>query len=102
MKELGVGGIRIDRSEKTIAAHLDATDGRAQYAKDPRDTATPDDMAALLVAFWNRRDGLSKASHDLLMQWMIEHAHRRAADQGRRSLRLRRRAQDRHDAGRRQ
>jgi beta-lactamase class A len=72
MKELGVAGIRIDRPEKTIAAHLNAPGGRAQYAKDPRDTATPDEMAALLVKFWNRRDGLSKASHDLLMQWMIE------------------------------
>ena len=72
MAELGVAGIRIDRPEKTIAAHLDAPGGRAQYAKDPRDTATPDEMAALLVKFWNRRDGLSKASHDLLMQWMIE------------------------------
>ena len=29
-------------------------------------------LVALLVAFWNGRDGLSKASHDLLMQWMIE------------------------------
>jgi beta-lactamase class A len=72
MAELGVGGIRIDRPEKTIAGHLDEPGGRARYATDVRDTATPDDMAVLLVAFWNRRDGLSKASHDLLMQWMIE------------------------------
>jgi len=72
MAELGVPGIRIDRPEKTIAKHLQAPGGRAKYAADVRDTATPDDMAALLVAFWNRRDGLSKASHDLLMRWMIE------------------------------
>jgi beta-lactamase class A len=72
MAELGVAGIRIDRPEKTIAGHLDEPGGRARYATDVRDTATPDDMAALLLAFWNRRDGLSKASHDLLMQWMIE------------------------------
>ncbi len=71
MKELGVPGIRIDRPEKTIAQHLREPGGRAAYASDVRDTATPDDMAALLVAFWNRRDGLSKASHDLLMHWMI-------------------------------
>jgi beta-lactamase class A len=25
----------------------------------------------LLVTFWNRRDGLSKTSHDLLMHWMV-------------------------------
>jgi beta-lactamase class A len=72
MTELGVPGIRIDRTEKTIAKHLNQPGGRAKYATDVRDTATPDDMAALLVAFWNGRDGLSKASHDLLMQWMIE------------------------------
>jgi beta-lactamase class A len=72
MQELGVGGIRIDRPEKTIAAHLKEPGGRKRYVSDVRDTATPNDMAALLVAFWNRRDGLSKASHDLLMKWMIE------------------------------
>ena len=72
MAELGVGGIRIDRPEKTIAGHLDEPQGRTRYASDPRDTAAPDDMAALLVAFWNRKDGLSKVSHDLLMQWMID------------------------------
>lgn len=72
MAELGVPGIRIDRTEKTIAMHLNEPGGRAAYAKDVRDTATPDDMAALLVTFWNRRDGLSKANHDLLMKWMIE------------------------------
>ena len=72
MAELGVPGIRIDRTEKTIAQHLNEPGGRAAYAKDVRDTATPDDMAALLVKFWNRQDGLSKSSHDLLMQWMID------------------------------
>jgi len=72
MAELGVPGIRIDRPEKTIAGHLNEPDGRTKYAADPRDTASPDDLAALLVTFWNRRDGLSKASHDLLMQWMID------------------------------
>jgi beta-lactamase class A len=72
MKALGVGGIRIDRDEKTIAAHLAEPGGRTKYVTDVRDTATPDDMAALLVAFWNRRDGLSNASHDLLMKWMID------------------------------
>ena len=72
MKELGVPGIRIDREERTIAKHLREPNGRAAYVKDVRDTSTPDDMAALLVAFWNRRDGLSKASHDLLMKWMVD------------------------------
>jgi hypothetical protein len=51
--------------------------------------------------FWNRRDGLSKASHDLLMQWMID-TRRAPADQVRRSGRLGGSAQDRHDARHRQ
>jgi beta-lactamase class A len=72
MAELGVGGIRIDRPEKTIAAHLGEPGGRTRYVKDVRDTATPDDMAALLVTFWKRRDGLSQQNHDLLMRWMVE------------------------------
>jgi len=72
MKELGAPGVRVDRSEATIAKHLEMPNGRADYAKDIRDTATPDDMAALLLAFAQRRDGLSKESHELLMQWMIE------------------------------
>lgn len=72
MAELGVPNIRIDRSEKTIAQHLGEPGGRARYATDVRDTATPDAMVALLVRFWNRGDGLSKANHDLLVQWMID------------------------------
>jgi beta-lactamase class A len=72
MRDLGVGGIRIDRPEKTISDHLHEPNGVKNYATDPRDTATPDDMAALLIRFWQRRDGLSKENHDLLMQWMIE------------------------------
>jgi beta-lactamase class A len=71
MAELGVPGIRIDRTEKTIAKHLNEPGGRERYTNDPRDSATPDDMAALLATFFRRRDGLSKTSHDLLMQWMI-------------------------------
>ena len=72
MAELGVPGIRIDRTEKTIAKHLKEPGGRTAYATDMRDTATPDEMAALLVKFWNRQAGLSKSSHDLLMKWMID------------------------------
>lgn len=70
MAELGVGGVRIDRSEKQIAKDLREPGGVERYAIDARDTTTPDDMANLLVAFWNRRDGLSKESHDLLVHWM--------------------------------
>ena len=37
---------------------------------DARDTASPRAMAELLAAFWQRKDGLSKESHDLLVHWM--------------------------------
>ncbi len=62
-------GIRIDRPEIEIAADI-KRDGAARYATDARDTASPDAMADLLVAFGNRREGLSKVSHDLLVHWM--------------------------------
>lgn len=70
MAELGYGGIRIDRTEREMAKDLRAPDGVARYARDVRDTATPDDMAALLVAVWRGRDGLSRETRDLLMHWM--------------------------------
>jgi beta-lactamase class A len=70
MAELGFGGIHINRSEKQMAKDLREEGGIERYARDVRDTATPDDMAMLLVAFWKRRDGLSKESHDLLVHWM--------------------------------
>jgi beta-lactamase class A len=72
MKELGAPRIRIDRSERTISDHINLPGGRRKFFTDPRDTATPDDMARLLVAFWNRKDGLSQAHHDLLMKWLID------------------------------
>ena len=72
MAQLGVGGIRIDRSETQIAADLRKPNGVANYAIDVRDTATPADMAALLFALWRGRDGLTAASHDLLFKLMSE------------------------------
>ena len=70
MAELGASGIRVDRSEREMTADLRAKDGVATYARDARDTSTPDAMADLLVALWKRRDGLSPESHDLLVHWM--------------------------------
>jgi beta-lactamase class A len=72
MAALGFGDIRVDRSEAQIAADLHKPDGPAHYAIDVRDTATPEDMAALLFAFWRGRDGLSAASHELLVKRMTE------------------------------
>ncbi|HEX2061613.1 MAG TPA: class A beta-lactamase [Thermoanaerobaculia bacterium] len=72
MAELGFGGIRIDRSEAEMTRDLRAPGGVERYAIDARDTATPDDMAALLVAFWKGRAGLTRESHDLLVRWMTD------------------------------
>jgi beta-lactamase class A len=69
LQALGVSGIRVDRTEKAISVDI-KRDGKAHYAADVRDTATPDAMADLLVKFWQRKDGLSRASHDLLVHWM--------------------------------
>jgi beta-lactamase class A len=70
LAELGASGIRVDRTEKQMASDLKPLGGAGRYAVDVRDTATPDGMADLLVAFWQGRDGLSKESHDLLVHWM--------------------------------
>jgi beta-lactamase class A len=72
MRELGIDGIRIDRSETEMAKDLSAPGGADRYAIDPRDTATPDAMVALLEAFWRGRDGLSPESHEHLLRLMIE------------------------------
>jgi beta-lactamase class A len=72
MAELGFSAIRVDRSEKQMAADLGKDGGPERYAVDARDTSTPDAMADLLAAFWNKRDGLTPASHDLLLRLMTE------------------------------
>ena len=72
MAELGVSAIRVDRSEREMAKDLKKDGGPERYAIDARDTSSPDAMAELLVAFWNRRDGLKPESHDLLVQLMSE------------------------------
>lgn len=72
MAELGFAGIRVDRTEAEMARDLRAAGGFERYAVDARDTTSPDAMAGLLLAFLQRKDGLSKESHDLLAQWMIE------------------------------
>ena len=49
VQALGIEGMRLDRSEKQLAA--DYKRSRAQFLKDPRDTSTPDAMVALLAKF---------------------------------------------------
>ena len=72
MRELGVDGIRVDRSEREMANDLAKEGGAARYAVDPRDTATPDAMVALLRKFQRREDGLSATSHALAMKLMLD------------------------------
>lgn len=74
LAELGFSAIRTDRSETQMAADLKPKGGPERYAIDARDTATPDAMAELLVAFWNKRDGLSAGSHALLVELMTRSA----------------------------
>ncbi|MBI1723787.1 MAG: class A beta-lactamase [Gemmatimonadetes bacterium] len=96
MRSLGLGAIRVDRSTlMLITDWLGAADsinesnwtparGRAVFStlaqarqdsaaalfdRDPRDTATPEAMAALLVRLW-RGELLSAASTDLLLDIM--------------------------------
>lgn len=70
-KELGLRGIRIDRTETAISADIKKS-GAAAYTADPRDTATPDAMADFLVRFWRGQLGLSKKSHDMAVQMMTD------------------------------
>ncbi len=96
VRELGVEGVTVDRSEARTFADLvgipetvpesdlyrvnyfrmrDALpaqhreDARERYGHDPRDTATPDGMAELL-ALIHEGQGLSEASHDRLLEIM--------------------------------
>jgi beta-lactamase class A len=70
MQDLGVSGVSIDRSEMEMSIDLGKDGGKAKYAVDPRDTSTPDGMVDLLLKLWNRKDGLSAKSHDLLFKHM--------------------------------
>jgi beta-lactamase class A len=72
MAELGFSAVRADRSETQMAADLAPAGGPERYAIDARDTTTPDAMADLLAAFWNKRDGLSAKSHALLVELMTK------------------------------
>jgi beta-lactamase class A len=69
LRPLSGDGIRVDRPENDIAVSIEKH-GIAAYVRDPRDTSTPDGMAALLSAFVLHNEGLKPASHDLLMHFM--------------------------------
>jgi len=71
ISQIGGAGVRVDRPENDIAVAIQAH-GIPAYVRDPRDSATPDGMASLLAAFARRKDGLTPASHDLLLQFMTK------------------------------
>lgn len=70
-RELATPGIRIDRTELQMSRDLEQG-GPAAFGADPRDTATPDAMADLLVRIWKNDIGLTQASNDLLLEHMRE------------------------------
>jgi beta-lactamase class A len=72
LRSFGVAGIRIDRSEREMAADLAQPGGVARYAADPRDTATPREALELLRQFHLGKDRLSPTSHALAEKLMIE------------------------------
>ncbi len=72
LRELGVRDVRVDRSEKEMAADLSKKGGVDRYARDPRDTSTPQGMIELLKCFYEKRDGLSPENHDFAMKTMLE------------------------------
>jgi beta-lactamase class A len=57
--------IRVDRQEREMAADLGKPGGRERYARDPRDTATPDAMVGLFT-------GIVQTRPEKLMRWMTE------------------------------
>ena len=75
MQKLGATRIRVDRPEKEIIPMFSRPGGVAEYAKDPRDTATPDAAVALLRAVYDRNDGLKPSSHDFLMTTLTDSAN---------------------------
>ena len=54
-----------------MAADLHKPGGKDKYAIDPRDTSTPKAMVELLRMFYEKRDGLSPASHEFAMKTML-------------------------------
>ncbi len=63
LRTLGINDVRVDRSERELGRATDGDD-------DPRDTASPDAMADLLVAVQQGR-ALSRTSHARLLEMMM-------------------------------
>jgi beta-lactamase class A len=70
MRELGVDGIDVNRSEREIDKDIKKRGGREKYFTDVRDTATPDALRDLLLKMHQKKDGLSADSRKYLMNAM--------------------------------
>jgi beta-lactamase class A len=71
MRDLRVGAVRIDRTEKQMAEDIKAR-GEAAYAADARDAASPDSIVELLTRVVRRQDGLTAASRNLMLKIMTD------------------------------
>jgi beta-lactamase class A len=89
LKTLGVSGIDVSRQEGAVIAFLSGDESgnamtrdkyvqsqndaaMAKFAKDPRDTSTPDGMADLLSKLYSHKVGLSPESEEILLRAMRE------------------------------
>lgn len=72
MRELGIDGIRVDRPEAETIRDVLSPGGPARYAKDPRDTSTPNAMLKLLVKLQRGQVGLSAESREIALRIMSE------------------------------
>ena len=72
LRELGIRNIRVDRSERQMSDDLHAKGGITRYAVDARDTATPNAAIELLRIVERGGEGLSPASHALVLKLMSE------------------------------
>jgi beta-lactamase class A len=73
LRELGITGMRVDRGEDELARDLlDGGPGALQrYLADPRDTATANAAADLLVLI-AKGGGLKPDTHARLQRWLVE------------------------------
>ena len=71
LRDLGITGVRVDRGERQLARDLTGRGALERYARDPRDTATPDAAVDLLVRVLGGGD-LLPASQQRLRTWMTE------------------------------
>lgn len=72
LRELGIKGIRVDRTERQMAHDIFEPGGIARFADDPRDTATPNGAIQLLRLIERGGEGLSPASHALVIKLMSD------------------------------